>query len=97
LALKTDKSFENAVLAQEKKQLKGLEHLEKRLLKAERKLHEDALNRMIDLQLELFPKGSLQERNVNFAQFYKAYGNELIKKLFEELHPLSQNFTIITF
>ena len=96
LALKTEKSFENAVLAQEKKQLKGLDNLEKRLQKAERKLHEDALNRMIELQLELFPKGSLQERNVNFAQFYKEYGNTLIEKLFEELHPLEHKFTIVT-
>ncbi len=96
LALKTDKSFENAVLAQEKKQLKGLDNLEKRLQKAERKLHENALNRMIELQLELFPKGSLQERNVNFAQFYKEYGNTLIEKLFEELHPLEHKFTIVT-
>src|SRR5699024_946829 len=34
LAGKTDKSFIGAVAAQEKKQLNGLDHLEKRLLKA---------------------------------------------------------------
>jgi len=95
VASKTDKSFENAVLAQEKKQLKGLDNLEKRLLKAERKLHTDILNRIVSLQLELFPKGSLQERSVNFSEFYKEYGNELIEKLFRELQPLEQNFTIV--
>ena len=38
LAEQTDKSFKGAVSAQEKKQIKGLEALEKRLLKAEKKI-----------------------------------------------------------
>ena len=96
IAQQTDKSFIGAVEAQEKKQIKGLQNLEKRLLKAEKRVHREQLDRIIELQTALFPNGSLQERQVNFAEYYKIAGNDLFDKLFENLHPLEQNFTIIT-
>lgn len=96
IALQTDKSFVGAVNAQEKKQLKGLDNLEKRLLKAEKKVHIDKLDRILTLQNELFPNHSLQERVLNFSEFYIGYGPEMLSKLFETLQPLSQNFSIIT-
>ena len=95
IALKTDKSFAGAVNAQEKKQIKGLENLEKRLLKAEKKVHLAQLERIIQLQNELFPNESLQERKSNFSEFYLEAGNSLIKKLIEELKPLSECFSTI--
>ncbi len=96
MALQTDKSFGNAVKAQEIKQLKGLENLEKRLLKAEKRVYAEKLERIIQLQNELFPNQSLQERRNNFSEFYLETGNALKNKLFEKLLPLEANFTIIT-
>ena len=96
IAQQTDQSFIGAVEAQEKKQLKGLQNLEKRLLKAEKRLHKEQLERISTLQAELFPNGSLQERQVNFAEFYKIAGDDLLSKLYENLNPLEQKFTIIT-
>ena len=96
MAAKTDSSFGNAVKAQEVKQLKGLDHLEKRLLKAEKKNHAAQLERILQLQNELFPNQSLQERRNNFSEFYLESGNVLKNRLFEELQPLSDHFTIIT-
>ncbi|MGL2963628.1 bacillithiol biosynthesis cysteine-adding enzyme BshC [Flavobacterium sp. RSB2_4_14] len=96
IATQTDNSFTGAVKAQEVKQLKGLENLEKRLLKAEKKVHADKLDRIIQLQNELFPHQGLQERRANFAEFYVDYGNELLEKLSETLDPLEPTFTIIT-
>jgi len=95
LAQKTDKSFLGAVKAQESKQIKGLENLEKRLLKAQKKKHFDELERITDLQNELFPNKSLQERQTNFSEFYLENGKELIQKLITELKPLEDNFNII--
>jgi len=95
MAGKTDNSFIGAVKAQEVKQIKGLENLEKRLLKAEKKKHESELERISDLQNELFPNKSLQERTVNFSEFYLENGDVLISKLFEELKPLEHEFSII--
>ena len=97
LAEKTDKSFLGAVKAQEVKQLKGLENLEKRLLKAQKRKLEDEVSRIAELQNELFPNKSLQERQTNFSEFYAEYGPALIDRLLEELNPLEANFKIITF
>uniref|UniRef100_UPI002FDDB29B bacillithiol biosynthesis cysteine-adding enzyme BshC n=1 Tax=Flavobacterium sp. TaxID=239 RepID=UPI002FDDB29B len=96
MAEQTDKSFAGAVKAQEVKQIKGLENLEKRLLKAERKVYAEKLERIIQLQNELFPNQSLQERRNNFSEFYLESGKTLMKKLYQNLDPLSPNFTIIT-
>ena len=92
LAAKTDKSFLGAVLAQQKKQLNGLDTLEKRLLKAQKRKFLDALEHISNLQNELFPNNGLQERICNFAEFYNA---TFIDKVYEALDPFSQNFTII--
>jgi phosphotransacetylase len=89
-------SFFGAVKAQEKKQIKGLENLEKRLLKAEKRIHAEKLNQIMLLQNELFPNQTLQERAVNFSEFYIKSNGTLIEKLIETLDPLEFNFTIIT-
>lgn len=96
LADLTDPSFLGAVAAQEKKQLKGLAHLEKRLLKAQKRKLKDQLNRLMILQDELFPSENLQERTANFSEFYESYGEQFITTLFRELQPLQMQFNIIT-
>lgn len=96
LATQTDKSFLGAVEAQELKQLKGLDTLEKRLLKAQKKKLSDHVLRMTDIKNELFPNQSLQERTTNFSQFYLEYGNQLIPSLIDGLKPLQGEFIVLT-
>ena len=95
IAEKTDKSFIGAVNAQKQKQLNGLDNLEKRLLKAERRKYKDLPERIKQLQDEIFPKQSLQERNTNFSEHYLEYGEDLIPTLKAALKPLDLEFTII--
>ncbi len=96
LAEQTDASFVGAVKAQEVKQLKGLDVLEKRLLKAQRiKLH-DQIERMTSLQSVLFPEGQLQERILNFSAFYLFYGERFIPDLMKTIDPFELKFSIIT-
>ncbi len=95
-AIQTDKSFIGAVKAQEAKQIKGLENLEKRLLKAEKRIHSDRLQRILSLQNEIFPSQSLQERKANFSEFYLEYGTTFLTKITSELKPLDQEFKVIT-
>ncbi|MFS4482854.1 bacillithiol biosynthesis cysteine-adding enzyme BshC [Hyunsoonleella sp. 2307UL5-6] len=97
LAEQTDKSFIGAVKAQEVKQLKGLKALEKRLLKAQKRKLSDEVSRMTEIQKELFPNGSLQERNANFSEFYLEYGDCLIPHLIKNLEPLQGEFSVLTF
>lgn len=97
IAEKTDKTFLGAVKAQEVKQLKGLENLEKRLLKAQKRKLEDHVHRIAELQNSLFPNQSLQERETNFSELYVEYGEDLIATLLKELNPLEAEFKILTF
>jgi bacillithiol biosynthesis cysteine-adding enzyme BshC len=95
LVNQTDKSFVGAVKAQEAKQIKGLEHLEKRLLKAQKRKYEQELERIVNLQNELFPNRGLQERQANFSEFYIENGDLLIEKLFATLKPLENQFIVL--
>ena len=95
LAEQTDKSFLGAVKAQEVKQKKGLDALEKRLLKAQKRKLKDHVVRLTDLQNELFPNQSLQERQLNFSEIYLEMGEDLIPLLLDKLDPFSKDFTII--
>lgn len=95
MANHTDESFMGAVKAQEVKQTKGLENLEKRLLKAQKRKLTDVLQRITDLQNDLFPNQSLQERQTNFSEFYLENGENLIPMIINQLKPLEQNFDII--
>lgn len=94
IAEKTDKSFLGAVAAQEKKQLNGLDNLEKRLLKAQKRNYSDELDRVKNIQDKLFPGQSLQERKLNFSEFYLEYGEELLDVLKEGLDPLDMQFVV---
>jgi bacillithiol biosynthesis cysteine-adding enzyme BshC len=93
IAEQTDKSFIGAVKAQEAKQLKGLENLEKRLLKAEKRVHFEKTARLIDLQNQLFPNGSLQERKSNFSAFYS---DEFVSKVILHSNPFHTNIVLVT-
>lgn len=95
LAEQTDKSFVGAVAAQEKKQLKGIQHLEKRLLTAQKRGLKDKISRSTELQELLFPGNSLQERKQNFSELYLEYGKTLIPTLVEHLQPLSGEFLVL--
>ena len=97
LAQKTDKSFLGAVKAQEVKQKKGLERLEKRLLKAQRRKLKDEVARATALQNALFPGQSLQERQFNFSEIYLETGDTLIPGLMQNLDPLDLRFALITY
>lgn len=95
VAKRTDVTFINAVKAQEKKQLNGLEKLEKRLLKAEKRRQKDLVTRITALQNELLPNNALEERQRNFSEYYLAYGAHFTSALKTVLNPLQLKFTIL--
>ena len=95
VAEKTDVTFLNAVNAQERKQIKGLENLEKRLLKAEKRRQKDLVDRITVLQNEILPNQSLEERQRNFSEYYLEYGSAFLEALKDNLAPLQLKFTIL--
>jgi uncharacterized protein YllA (UPF0747 family) len=97
LVKKTDASFQGAVEAQQTKQLKGIKHLEKRLLKAQKRVLKDEVERLVLLHEQLFPNDNLQERVLNFSSFYMELGSEFIPELIEVLDPLNPDFVLLEY
>jgi len=91
----TDFSFIGAVNAQQQKQLKGLENLRKRLIRAEKRKQADLVERITDLQNQLLPNQSLEERQRNFSEYYLEYGRDFVTALKDTLQPLQLEFTIL--
>jgi bacillithiol synthase len=94
-AVKTDKSFKNAISAQQKKQFKGLENLEQKLLRAEKKVLKDKIERVLFFKEKYFPNDAPQERVQNFSEFFIDNDSELLKKLKININPLKIGFKII--
>ena len=65
------------------------------MLKAQKRKFSEELDRITDIQNELFPNKSLQERQANFSEFYIQNGDNLIPELMKLLKPLEANFNII--
>ncbi|OYU83891.1 MAG: bacillithiol biosynthesis cysteine-adding enzyme BshC [Flavobacterium sp. BFFFF2] len=93
----TDASFEGAVNAQEKKQLNGLENLEKRLQKAEIKAHQAQIAQVLQIRETMYPNGVLQERYANITTLYKAVGPNLLPLLFDHIDPLAAQAVVLTY
>jgi len=94
-AAEIDPTLKKKTLAEGAKQLKSLENLEGRLMKAEKQRHETAINQIRSLKDKLFPGNGLQERQENFLNFYLRYGNEFFETLKEHLNPLEEGFVVI--
>ena len=94
-AKSTDPSFTSAVEAQMAKQTKGLQNLEKRWRRAQKKTHAKVLERLKDNFLQVNPEGHLQERYLNFCQFYVDLGPKLKNHLFSRIDPMYQRFYIL--
>lgn len=74
---------------------KAINSLEKKLLKADKRNHEEALIQIERVKDKLFPNGGLQERSENFATLYVKYGDDLTKELVKHFNPLDFKFTIL--
>ena len=74
---------------------KAINNLEKKLLKADKRNHEDALIQIDRIKEKLFPGGALQERSENMGPLYVRYGDRLIDELIQHFNPLDFKFTII--
>lgn len=89
-----DQSLVGAIQAELQKQLKAIDGMEKRLVKAEKRKQETSVNQIRTIKGKLFPGGSLQERHDNFTMFYLKYGSDFIKTLKGELDVLDQRFSV---
>lgn len=94
-AHKIDPSLGPSTEAVKARLKKAINNLEKKLLKADKHNHEDALIQIERVKDKLFPNGGLQERTENFASLYLKHGDDLIRDLEKYFNPLDFKFTIL--
>ncbi|MEN7546518.1 bacillithiol biosynthesis cysteine-adding enzyme BshC [Rapidithrix thailandica] len=95
-AEQVDKSLVGFVGAEEKKGLKALDNIAKRMKKSEERNQETAMSQIEKLKEKLFPNGGLQERHDNFLNFY-LNDPEFIDKLLATLEPLDFRFHVLRY
>ena len=76
--------------------LNSLEKIERKLLRAAKRLHADKLRQIEAVKDTLFPNGALQERTDNFLNFYQR-DNQFISKLIEYFDPFDYQFNVLTY
>ncbi len=94
-ALTIDPTLQGAVEAQKAALLNGLEGLEKKIMRAEKRNFETALNQLKNVKSKLFPNQNLQERVENFFPFYAQDGDELINLMKKEFNPFRKEFLVM--
>lgn len=92
---KIDPSLDASTDAVKARLKKAINNLEKKLLKADKRNHKDALLQIERIKEKLFPGGGLQERTENFALLYVKYGDDLVAELVKHFNPLAFKFTIL--
>ena len=95
VSLETDKSFLGALNAQEKKQKKGIDDLEKKLIKAEKKNYEAEIKSIRSIHSYLNPSNISQERYLNFGNFYSYKGPSFINYIVEKISIMDDKILII--
>ncbi len=72
-----------------------LHKLEKKMMRAEKRKQSTCLQRTEAVYEALYPGGSLQERKLNFAQFYMPYGSDFIDALIRQFDPFDFSFEVL--
>lgn len=90
-----DATLKKTVLGERTKQINAINMLEGRLLKAEKRNHDIAVNQIRNLKDKLFANNGLQERYDNFLPFYLKHGDSFIQTLKDNLEPLNRDFVVI--
>lgn len=95
-AAQIDKTLMPFVRAEAKRLQNSLEKIEKKFLRAEKRLHADKLRQIGEVKDSLFPNGSLQERTDNFLNFYQK-DPAFIKTLLAKFDPFDYRFNILIY
>ena len=82
--------------AEGKRAMNSLEKIERKMLRAEKRLHTDKLKQIESVKDALFPNGSLQERTDNFLNFYQR-DPALLDQLEEAFDPFDFKFNLLTY
>src|SRR5690606_1487350 len=91
-----DKTLAPLVGAEQQRVIKGLQRIEQKVLKAEKRKHADLLRQVEAVKDALFPNGSLQERTDNFLNFAQS-DPQFVSKLIQLFNPFEFSFSILRY
>ncbi len=91
-----DKSLTMSVDSEKTKTMKGLDNLDKKIIRSFKRKNEELIKQLEAIKEKLFPNGGLQERQVNYIQFYLEFGEELIPTLIQQLNPINKELLLIS-
>jgi uncharacterized protein YllA (UPF0747 family) len=75
--------------------MQRLQELEKKMLRTEKRKFADQEGQIHSIKEHLFPGNGLQERKENLSFYYAKWGNDFIKRLYENSLTLEQEFVIV--
>ena len=87
-----DATLKQNVAAEKQKALTVLENIEGKMLKAEKRKQETAINQIRSIHAVLFPENTLQERREGFASFYST---DFISEVVREADPMAKTFKFL--
>jgi bacillithiol biosynthesis cysteine-adding enzyme BshC len=90
-----DKTLEQHVDKLYSQALQKLEELEKKIVRAEKKNHEEVRRKIHEVREALFPLNNLQERIDNFIPWYAEYGKEFFELIHKNTLNAEQQFAIL--
>lgn len=93
-AISVDPTLERTVEGQKQGQLNALAGLEAKILRAEKKNFDTAVNQIRSVKGRLFPNGKLMERVDNFIPFYAKYGAAYFDEVKDAFDPFGKKFTL---
>ena len=94
-AASIDPTLRKKVEADMTRMMKDVEHLGKRLVRAEKSQNETRIGQIRKLHDRLFPAGNLQERHDNFMAQYLRLGRPYLDMLIGQLDPFVNKVLII--
>ena len=94
-AASIDTTLKGHIYALRKQSEKKIVEVGKKLLRAEKRNHADAMRQIEALKVQLFPNNNLQERIDNIIPYYAAWGPAFIEALYQHSYTLEQEFVIL--
>lgn len=91
-----DKTLGQHIAAEGTRASHSLENIERKLIRAEKRLHKEKLGQIESVKDALFPNGGLQERTDNFLNFYQQDAG-FIQHLLNTFEPFDYRFNVLSY
>ena len=93
--LDIDKSLESLVKSAQSKQLKIFDSIEKKIIKSHKRKISENINSCEKIYDKVYADGIFQERRLNYSEFYSYIGKNMIKLIYESIHPFDNKIIVV--